>query len=121
MILYTDTHDWVSLKDGIARIGISKRGQKELGDIVYVQLPKVGEIIEKGEEMAVVESTKAATDIYAPLSIEILSVNPLLEEDASLLNKDPEGIAFVCEGKVLRKEELTTLLSPENYSLLVEG
>lgn len=82
------SHEWIS-EDG--KVGITKEAQKELGEIVYVELPKVGQEIKKGEEIAVLESTKAAVDIYSPASGRITQVNRALEEDPSLINSTPES------------------------------
>jgi glycine cleavage system H protein len=87
---YTDTYEWVQLEDGCAKIGITKKAQKEIGEIVHIHFPKVGDKIKKGDAALVLESTKSAIDTYSPLSGEIVEVNTSLFENLSLLNTDPE-------------------------------
>jgi glycine cleavage system H protein len=87
---YTETHEWIDLQDGKAKVGVSTHAQKELGDIVYVELPKLGKNVQAGEEIAVLESTKAAADVYAPLSGIIVEINESLKENPSLINESPE-------------------------------
>ncbi len=88
---YTDTYEWVLLEDGDAKIGITQKAQKEIGEIVHIHFPKVGEKIKKGDSILVLESTKSAIDTYSPLSGEITEINTPLLENLSLLNSDPEG------------------------------
>ena len=91
---YTDTHEWIS-EEG--RVGISKRALEELGEIVYIELPKVGSTVQEGDEIAVLESTKAAADIYSPASGRVIRINPILESNLSSLNTDPEGEGWLFE------------------------
>ena len=88
---YTKTHEWIEKQDGIATIGISKDAAKEVGEIVYVELPEVGKAIEKGKDSCVIESTKAAIDIEAPISGTICEVNEALKSNIALLNDCPEA------------------------------
>lgn len=92
-MIYTETHEWI---DDAGRVGISTFAQNELGEIVYVQLPEVGQHIEKGEELAVLESTKAAADIYSPISGVVTAINTSLQSDITPLNKDPENTGYLC-------------------------
>jgi len=87
----TDTYEWAVLKDSNAKIGITKKAQKEIGEIVHIRFPKKGEKVKKGDPLLVLESTKSAIDMYAPISGEIVEVNSPLIDSLSLLNKDPEG------------------------------
>jgi glycine cleavage system H protein len=88
---YTETHEWIEVKDGIGVVGVTNYAQKELGDIVYVELPKVGKEVRKGKEAAVLESTKAAADVYAPVSGKIVEINSALSETSELVNSSPEN------------------------------
>lgn len=89
-------HLWVSITGNKARIGVTAAAQKELGEVVYIDFPPVGGLIEKGEELAVVESTKAAVDLYSPVSGEVIAINEELEEDVTLLSKSPEEKGWLC-------------------------
>ena len=95
MKIETDSHEWVRKDGSIATIGITKKASTELGEIVYVELPKVGQNVIKGDEIAVLESTKAAIDIYAPLSGRVVEVNFLLVDKPELVNSDPEGAGWM--------------------------
>lgn len=108
---YTETHEWYL--DG--KVGISKYAQKELGEIVYIELPKVGQKVRAGEEIAVLESTKAALDIYSPISGTIASVNMKLKEDVNLLNQSPEKGGYLFEITPSHPEEIESLLTADDY------
>lgn len=112
---YADSHEWVRLEGGKGIVGISHHAQKELGEIVYVQLPKVGQEVKAGEEIAVLESTKAAADIYSPVSGIVVGVNTALEDDVSLMNTAPEGEGFLFEIALTHPEELQSLASKADY------
>lgn len=116
---YTDSHEWICLQDTRARVGISAHGQKELGEIVYVELPKKGQIVSVGVEIAVLESTKAAVDIYSPLSGKVTKVNEALNQDISLLNEAPESEGWLFEIEIEDSAELDQLLDEESYQLLI--
>ena len=93
---YTDSHEWVRMEsDGSVSVGITHHAQDQLGDLVYVENPQVGRKFKKGEECGVVESVKAASDIYAPVSGEVVEVNESLEDDPGLVNNDPYGDGYV--------------------------
>ncbi|MDN3504327.1 MAG: glycine cleavage system protein GcvH [Rhabdochlamydiaceae bacterium] len=87
----TQTHEWVEEQDGISTVGITKYAREEMGEVVYIELPKVGQEIKKGEEVVILESTKAATDISSPIGGKIIEVNEALKENLALINDDPEG------------------------------
>ena len=89
--LYTKDHEWVSMDGEIATVGISNYAQDQLGDVVYVELPEKGAAVEKGAEAAVVESVKAASEVYAPIAGQVIEVNTAIGDDPSLVNKDAEG------------------------------
>ncbi len=113
---YSETHEWV-LADaqGIATVGISKEALKELGEVVYVELPKVGIKLKKGDEACVIESTKAAADIYAPVSGKVVAVNRLDEERLDLLNTSPEEGGWLYKLRLEDPKELDALLTPATY------
>lgn len=96
---YTESHEWISLDGHIGTVGITRHAQKELGGVVYVELPQIGRLLRRGEEACVLESTKAAVDIYAPVSGKIIAVNDSLRQDPSLVNKaaEKEGWLFRIE------------------------
>ncbi len=116
---FTDSHEWVLVKDGIAHVGISAHAQRELGDIVYIELPKVGDELNKQEEAAVIESTKAAADIYAPITGKVIAVNEKLADDIDLLNRDPEGEGWLFQLAIKKTEECEDLLSSDQYAAMI--
>lgn len=107
---FTETHEWIDVKDGIGVVGVSNYAQKELGDIVYVELPKVGKEVKKGEEAAVLESTKAAADVYAPVSGKITEVNIALTQASELVNSSPESKGWLFKIILSDPKELDNLL-----------
>ncbi|MBM3191456.1 MAG: glycine cleavage system protein GcvH [Chlamydiae bacterium] len=116
---YTESHEWIEVEGSSGRVGITKYAQKELGDIVHIELPRLGSMIEVGDEVAVLESTKAAADIYSPVSGKVLAVNERLKEDLSLLNRDPEGEGWLFQIKLSDRTELKVLYDQERYLELV--
>lgn len=114
-LLYTDTDEWVKIDGDIATIGITDFAQKELKDIVAVDLPEPGRKVKKGEEVAVVDSIKATASIYAPLTGEIVEVNERLLEEPELINKDPYGDGWILKIKIEDQNEATVLLTPNSY------
>lgn len=118
---YTKEHEWVKAEDGIGVIGITDHAQKELGDIVYVDLPKVGSTVEKGKTLGSVESVKAVSDVYAPVSGEIVELNELLTTAPEKLNDDPHGDAWLVKIRMSDPAELNALLGPEDYKKYVEA
>ena len=114
---YTESHEWVSIEDNSnARIGITDHAQEALGDLVYVELPSVGDEISQGDPCAVVESVKAASDIYAPLSGVVVAVNEELESDPALINADPYGDGWLFELELIDNEELDGLKDADTYA-----
>ncbi|MBS0586360.1 MAG: glycine cleavage system protein GcvH [Verrucomicrobia bacterium] len=101
----TKTHEWVKLEGSVATVGITEFAAKEIGDIVYIEFPKVGALLKKGEEAAILESTKAAIDTYAPLSGKVLTVNPALQANPSLLTKEPLTNGWLYQIDVSHPEE----------------
>ena len=116
---FTPSHEWIVIEDDIGTVGISGHAQKELGEVVYVELPSVGKEIQAGEEAVVLESTKAAADIYSPVSGEIVAVNEALKENPQLLNSFPETQGWLFKIKVKDPSELNALMDKKSYSTLV--
>ncbi|MBA3980299.1 MAG: glycine cleavage system protein H [Alcanivorax sp.] len=113
---YASTHEWVRLEDdGTAYVGISDHAQDAMGDLVYVELPEVGQELEATDEAGVVESVKAASDIYAPVSGEVVAVNEALEDTPELVNQDPYGDGWLFRIRVADTAELEQLLSANDY------
>jgi glycine cleavage system H protein len=112
---YTKEHDWVNVEGDTGTIGITDHAQKELGDIVYVDLPKVGATAEKGKTFGSVESVKAVSDIYSPVSGEVLAVNDLLTASPEKLNEDPHGAAWLVKIKLSTPAEVNELMSLADY------
>lgn len=115
-VKYTEDHEWIAVhEDNVAFIGITKYAADALGDATFVELPTPGEEAEKGDSIGSVESVKSASDIYSPVSCEILEGNEALEENAARINDDPMGEAWIAKVKVTKPEELEELLSYEQY------
>lgn len=106
---YTETHEWIQVEGDIGTVGITDHAQKELGAIVYVELPKVGAQVKNGEEAAVLESTKAAADVYSPVSGVIEKVNSALNDDSELVNRSAEKEGWLFQIKLSNPEELNAL------------
>ena len=118
---FTDEHEWIDLEGDTATVGITDFAQGQLGDIVFVELPEVGTMVEKGKDAAVVESVKAASDVYAPLSGEVVEVNDGLEEDPALVNSSPEEDGWFFKMTVSDKSELDGLMDDKAYKSFCDG
>ena len=116
---YTKEHEWVRVEGGDGVIGITDHAQKELGDIVYVDLPKVGATVEQGKTLGSVESVKAVSDIYSPVSGEVIAVNDLLTTAPEKLNADPHGEAWLVKIRLSAPDEAKSLMSAEDYQTYV--
>ena len=114
-LYYVKTHEWVRVDDHIATIGITDFAQSQLSDLTFVELPDVGRVVEDGEEVAVLESVKAATDIYAPIAGEIVEVNEVLDDSPELINNSPYEDGWLFKIKFLKEEDVDNLLSAEEY------
>jgi len=112
---YTKEHEWVRVQGDTGTIGITDHAQQELGDIVYVELPKQGVHVEQGKSLGSVESVKAVSEIYAPVSGEVLEVNAMLTTTPEKLNEDPHGDAWLVKIKLSAPNEVQSLLSAEDY------
>ena len=114
---FTSTHEWLEDEgDGTVRVGITDHAQSLLGDMVYVELPEIGRTVAAGEECAVVESVKAASDVYSPISGEVVEVNELLTEGPDLVNKDPYGEGWIFRIQIAEGEDLSGLLDADAYA-----
>ncbi len=118
---YTSSHEWIEVKDGIGTCGITEHAQQELGDIVYVELPEEGRTVAKGEDIVVLESTKAAADVYAPISGTVASVNEALADAPETVNTDAEGKGWLFTLKISEQAELESLMDESAYKQLVQG
>jgi glycine cleavage system H protein len=116
---YTNEHEWVRVDGDVATIGITDYAQHELGDVVYVELPKVGAKLNAGESLGTVESVKAVSDIYAPVSGEVTEVNSSLADAPETINRDPHGKAWLIKVKLANAAELSKLLSASAYEALL--
>lgn len=112
---FTKTHEWIEVKEGIGTVGITKHAQQELGDIVYAELPQVGKEVKASQEVAVLESTKAAADIYSPVSGTILEVNQSLRDQPELINQDAEAAGWLYKIRVKDEKEVDVLLDRAAY------
>ena len=118
---YTKDHEWVHLQGDIGMIGITDYAQHELGDVVFVELPKIGAKLKAGESFGTVESVKAVSDIYAPISGEVSETNSALAEAPETINKDPHGQAWLIKLKVANPAEVTKLMDAAAYQSFLDG
>jgi len=118
---YTKSHEWIRVNGDIATIGITDHAQQELTDIVFVELPEAGRQVKAGEPCAVVESVKTASDIYAPLSGEILEINQAVAADPALVNKEPYGGGWFFKVRLSAPTDINSLLSPDKYQAQIKG
>jgi len=116
---YTDSHEWIKLEDKIAKVGITDHAQSELTDIVFVELPEVGKLVKKGEELCVVESVKSVSEIYAPISGKIANVNKNLEDTPETINESPYDEGWLVEIEIEDESEYKTLLDAEEYKRMI--
>ena len=112
---YTTDHEWIRLDGDVATVGISEHAQSALGDIVYVELPEIGREVEQGGEAAVVESVKAASDVYAPVSGQVVAVNEALDGAPATINEDAEGKGWFFRLKPSSPAQLDALMTAEQY------
>ena len=114
-VKYSKEHEWIKLEDDIATIGITKHATEMLGDIVFTELPEKGTNVEKDGTAGVVESTKAASDVYTPVSGEVIDTNQTIVDDPSKINQDPENSAWFFKLKIKDKSEMDSLMNKEDY------
>lgn len=120
-LLYTSEHEWLRREDdGSVTVGITDHAQAALGDLVYVELPEVGQDVDEGGDMAVVESVKAASDVYAPISGSVTEVNEALSDDPEKINADPYGDGWIVRLQPAETIDESTLLTPDAYQALLD-
>ncbi len=119
-IKYTRDHEWIRIEGDVAVIGITDYAQSQLGDVVYVELPELGRRVEQGKEAAVVESVKAASEVYAPISGEVIAVNDALSGEPGKINGDPQGEGWFLKLRIANPKELDGLMDAKAYAAFVE-
>ena len=120
-LLYSSDHEWVAVDGTRARIGITDYAQEALGDVVYVQVPAVGASVTAGDSFSEVESTKSVSDIYAPVSGTVVTVNDQLGDGPDVLNSDPYGAGWICEIEMSDPADIDRLLDAVGYQALIDG
>jgi glycine cleavage system H protein len=118
---FSEEHEWISVSGDVGTVGISDYAQSQLGDIVYVEVPEAGKKLTKGGEAAVVESVKAASDVYSPVTGEVVEGNAALAENPALVNSDPFGDGWFFKVKIANKSELDGLMDEAAYAEFVKG
>jgi glycine cleavage system H protein len=120
-VKYSKDHEWVIVENGIATIGITNHAQEQLGDVVFIELPAIGKSVAAHDQAAVVESVKAASEVYVPVSGEVVEVNKELEGDPAMVNRDAEGGAWFMKVKLSQPSELDELMDKAAYDKFVNG
>ena len=120
-IFYTEDHEWVLIEGDIGVVGISPYAQEQLGDVVYVELPEIGKALKQKDEAAVVESVKAASEVYAPLSGEVVEVNEALSGEPALVNQDASGAGWFLKIKISDTSETGNLMTEDEYKSYTDG
>ncbi|MBC8048612.1 MAG: glycine cleavage system protein GcvH [Chitinophagales bacterium] len=121
IVKYTKDHEYVRVEDGVGIVGVTIHAQAQLGDVVFVELPAVGKSFKKGEQAAVVESVKAASEVYSPISGEVVEANDAITADPALINKDAEGAAWFMKLKIADMSELDALMDEAAYTAFTKG
>jgi len=116
---YTESHEWLKIDNQNAIVGITDHAQKELTDIVFVELPEVGKEVKKGDELCVVESVKSVSEIYAPVSGKVVKVNKKLEDEPEIINSSPYDNGWLVEIKIKDKSEIDLLINADSYKKLI--
>jgi glycine cleavage system H protein len=119
-VKYSKKHEWVSIDGDVGTVGITKHATEQLGDIVFAEVPDAGKALTSGGEAAVVESVKAASDVYTPVSGEVVEGNAAIVADPALINQDPEGAGWFFKIKITSPDELAALMSKADYDKFVE-
>lgn len=117
--LYTKDHEWIRVDENVGTIGITDHAQKELGDIVFVELPKVGDHVTAKESFGTVESVKAVSEIYAPVDGDVTAVNPKIQASPEILNADPHGDAWLIRVRLTDRNEVEGLMSADEYEAYI--
>lgn len=118
---YTKDHEWVRVENDLATVGITDFAQKQLGDVVYVELPAVGTKLDVHQTIGVIESVKAVSDVYSPISGEVAEVNEALNGSPEILNQDPHGKGWIIRLKIANPGDLENLMSAAEYEAFLEG
>ena len=118
---YTKEHEWVEVDGDTATVGITNHAQESLGDIVFIDLPTVGKEVKSNEELCVIESVKAASDIYAPIDGEVIEINNNLNDDASIVNQDPEKDGWISKMKIADPSQYNNLMTLDEYLASLEN
>ena len=118
---YTKEHEWVEVEGDTATVGITNHAQESLGDIVFIDLPTVGKEVKSNEELCVIESVKAASDIYAPIDGEVIEINNNLNDDASIVNQDPEKDGWIFKMKIADPIQYNNLMTLDEYLASLEN
>jgi glycine cleavage system H protein len=119
-LYFTKEHEWIRVEGDTATVGISNHAQEQLGDIVFAEVPTAGSRVSKGQEAAVVESVKAASDVYAPVSGEVTEGNPLVADDPAIINRDPEGEGWFFKLNLFNPQELDGLMDENSYRAWIQ-
>lgn len=120
-IKYTKEHEWIKIKGNIGILGITDYAQKELGDITYIEFPDIGKVVNKNDELNVIESVKVANDIFAPVSGKVIEINDALESSPEKINQDPYEDGWICKIEMNNKQELDELMSSDAYEEFLKG
>lgn len=118
---YSEDHEWLGLDEGIGLVGITDYAQSQLGDIVFVELPEVGQQLEKGQVFGTIEAVKTVAEVYAPVSGEVVEINAAVQEGAEVINADPYGAGWLIKIRPTDPKELSQLLSAGDYAGLIAG
>ena len=120
-IKYTKEHEWIKNSEGIGIVGITNNAQEQLGDVVFFELPEINKVVKKGDQVGVVESVKAASELYSPVSGEIIEINKTLTDNPALVNSDPENEGWFMKIKLENIDELNDLMSLNEYKELIDA
>ncbi|MBO0345909.1 glycine cleavage system protein GcvH [Roseibium sp. CAU 1637] len=118
---YTKDHEWIAVEGDTATVGVTDYAQSQLGDVVFVELPEVGKTLAQGDEAAVVESVKAASEVYAPIDGDVAEANDALADEPAKVNEDPEGTAWFIKLTITNKDQLSDLMDEAAYKSYVAG
>ena len=119
--MFTETHEWLSVEDGVATLGLTDYAQGELGDIVFVELPEAGRSLAAGDVLTTVESVKSVSELYAPVEGEIIEGNAALEDDPSIVNSDPYGKGWIAKLKLVPGTDILQFMTTEQYDTHIKG
>ena len=118
---YTKEHEWIEINDNIGTVGITNNAQEQLGDVVFFELPEINKKIKNGDQVGVVESVKAASELYSPVSGEIVEINEELKNNPGLVNSDPENTAWFMKIKIANPDELNDLMDINQYNEIIKS